>query len=266
MRPLTSPAEAVNVEAAGTAAALAPAGGAPAPVPGDVWLITAECFGVETPTFQGEGPSTGHPALFIRLSRCNLTCTRCDTKYTWDWTQFDPRQESRKRSVADLTAWATSSAVELVVITGGEPLIQQRGLTVLVPALLAAGKRVEFETNGTIAPDPALLIDGVRFNVSPKLASFGMDESRSILPSVLEGFADSGRAVFKFVASAASDLERIAELSAAHRLAPVWVMPEGTTAEAITATTRVLADAVAARGWHLTTRLHVLAFADARGR
>jgi 7-carboxy-7-deazaguanine synthase len=44
------------------------------------------------------------------------------------------------------------------------------------------------------------------------------------------------------------------------------VMPEGTTAEAIIAATRVLADAVAARHWHFTTRLHVLAFADARGR
>ncbi|MCE0536051.1 7-carboxy-7-deazaguanine synthase QueE [Kineosporia rhizophila] len=232
----------------------------------EVRLITAECFGVATPTFQGEGPSTGHPALFIRLSRCNLTCARCDTKYTWDWSQFDPREQSQKRSVADLAAWAASSAVDLVVITGGEPLLQQRGLAVLVPALLAAGKRVEFETNGTIAPDPALLIDGVRFNVSPKLASFGVLESRSIVPSALEAFAESGRAVFKFVAAAVSDLERVAELAEAHRLAPVWVMPEGTTAEAITATTRVLADAVAARGWHLTTRLHVLAFADARGR
>ena len=62
------------------------------------------------------------------------------------------------------------------------------------------------------------------------------------------------------------DLDRIAELAAANRLAPVWVMPEGTTAEAIIAATRVLADAVAARHWHFTTRLHVLAFADARGR
>ena len=55
------------------------------------WLIVAECFGVETPTFQGEGPSCGHPALFIRLSRCNLTCARCDTKYTWDWSRFDEK-------------------------------------------------------------------------------------------------------------------------------------------------------------------------------
>ncbi|MGC4857284.1 7-carboxy-7-deazaguanine synthase QueE [Micromonospora sp. DT4] len=136
----------------------------------ETWLIVAECFGVQTPTFQGEGPSCGHPALFIRLSRCNLTCERCDTKYTWDWSHFDPRKESAKRSVTDLVAWAAPSPAELIVITGGEPLIQQRNLVALVRGLLAAGKRVEFETNGTIAPDPALLIDGVRFNVSPKLA------------------------------------------------------------------------------------------------
>jgi 7-carboxy-7-deazaguanine synthase len=222
-----------------------------------VHLIVAERFGVKVPTFQGEGPSCGHPALFIRLSRCNLSCTKCDTKYTWDWSQFDPRKESTKQSVADLVTWATSSPVELVVITGGEPLVE---------ALLAAGKRVEFETNGTIPPVPELLVDGVRFNVSPKIASFGMDEAKSVVPAALKAFVASGMAAFKFVASSAGDLDRIAELADAHRLAPVWVMPEGTTADAITATTRVLADAVAARHWHFTTRLHVLAFADARGR
>ncbi|MFF3851395.1 7-carboxy-7-deazaguanine synthase QueE [Streptomyces sp. NPDC002328] len=233
---------------------------------GESRLIVAECFGVEVPTFQGEGPSCGHPALFIRLSRCNLTCAKCDTKYTWDWSRFDPRKESAERSVADLMAWAASSPVGLVVVTGGEPLIQQARLVPLVRGLTAAGKRVEFETNGTIAPAPELVADGVRFNVSPKLASFGVKETKSIVPASLESFVASGRAAFKFVASTVADLDRIAELAEAHRLAPVWVMPEGTTPEVITATTRVLADAVAARHWHFTTRLHVLAFADARGR
>ncbi|WP_051826801.1 7-carboxy-7-deazaguanine synthase QueE [Kitasatospora aureofaciens] len=231
-----------------------------------VHLIVAERFGVEVPTFQGEGPSGGHPALFIRLSRCNLSCTKCDTKYTWDWSQFDPHREATKQTVADLATWATSSPVELVVITGGEPLLQQAGLVPLVETLLAAGKRVEFETNGTIAPVPELLVDGVHFNVSPKIASFGMDEVKSVVPAALQAFVSSGRAAFKFVASSTADLDRIAELADAHGLAPVWVMPEGTTADAITARTRVLADAVAARRWHFTTRLHVLAFADARGR
>lgn len=229
-------------------------------------LIVAEFFGVEAPTFQGEGPSCGHPALFIRLSRCNLTWTRCDTKYTWDWSSFDPRKESTKQTVADLVAWATSSPVELVVITGGEPLLQQARLVPLVEQLLAAGKRLELETNGTLAPVPELMVDGVRFNVSPKIASFGMDEAKSVVPAALEAFTDCGRAAFKFVASSVADLDRIAELADAHQLAPVWVMPEGTTAGAITDMTRVLADAVAARRWYFTTRLHVLAFADARGR
>jgi 7-carboxy-7-deazaguanine synthase len=229
-------------------------------------LIVAERFGVEVPTFQGEGPSCGCPALFIRLSRCNLTCAKCDTKYTWDWAQFDPRKESTKQSVADLVAWAASSSVDLVVITGGEPLIQQRNVAPLVRGLLAAGKQIEFETNGTIAPERALLVDGVRFNVSPKLESFGVDEGKSIVPAALQAFAACGHAAFKFVASSVGDLDRIAELADAYQLAPVWVMPEGTTAESITARTRLLADQVAARHWHFTTRLHVLAFADARGR
>lgn len=235
--------------------------------PGDRdWLITAECFGVDTPTFQGEGPSCGHPALFIRLSRCNLTCARCDTKYTWDWSRYDPRQESQKQTVTQLVEWAASSPVELIVITGGEPLIQQQQLLPLVQHLLAKGKRVEIETNGTITPTPALLATGARFNVSPKLASFGVGENTSIVPAALHALSASGQAVFKFVASHLADLDRIAELADTHALQPVWVMPEGTTAETVTATTRVLADAVAARHWYFTTRLHVLAFADARGR
>ncbi|MET9952774.1 7-carboxy-7-deazaguanine synthase QueE [Streptomyces sp. NPDC006339] len=229
-------------------------------------LIVAERFGVEVPTFQGEGPSCGHPAIFIRLSRCNLTCESCDTKETWDWSQFKPQEVSTRESVQDLVAWALQSPVELVVITGGEPLLQQRNLVPLVRRLLDEGRRVEFETNGTVLPDPTLLVDGVRFNVSPKLASFGMDEAKSIVPSALRAFASSGRAAFKFVASSVADVDRIAELVDRHGLAPVWVMPEGTTAEAITSTSRVLADAVASRHWHLTSRLHVLAFADPKGR
>ncbi|MFC9487922.1 7-carboxy-7-deazaguanine synthase QueE, partial [Streptomyces hydrogenans] len=189
-------------------------------------LIVAERFGVEVPTFQGEGPSCGHPAIFIRLSRCNLTCESCDTKETWDWRQFNPTEVSTRESVPDLLSWVLQSPVELVVITGGEPLLQQRNLVPLVRRLLDEGRRVEFETNGTVMPDPALLVDSVRFNVSPKLASFGMDEAKSIVPSVLQAFAASGRASFKFVASSVADIDRIAELVDQHGLAPVWVMPE----------------------------------------
>ncbi|MFE4512654.1 7-carboxy-7-deazaguanine synthase QueE [Kitasatospora sp. NPDC056783] len=237
-----------------------------APVPADGTLLIAERFGVEVPTFQGEGPSGGRPALFIRLSRCNLACARCDTKQTWDWSRYDPREVSTRATVSELARWALSSPVELVVITGGEPLLQQQRLLPLVRELLAGGKRIEFETNGTIAPVSELLVDGVRFNVSPKLASFGEDEGRSIVAAVLAAFAAGGRAAFKFVASSPDDLGRIAELVEEHQLVEVWVMPEGTTTQAVTATLRAIADEVAARHWNLTPRLHTLAFENASGR
>lgn len=232
----------------------------------ELWLIVAECFGVTQPTFQGEGPSCGVPALFIRLSRCNLTCDWCDSKYTWDWKQFDPREESKRRTVADLLAWALASDVELIVITGGEPLLQQPPLIPLVRGLLAAGKRVEFETNGTVVPAPALLVDGVRFNVSPKLANSKVAENKRIVPNALKAFAASGRAVFKFVTRTVLELDEIGALVDRYGLDPVYVMPEGSTTEGLIDTTRVLADAVAARQWHFTQRLHVLAFAETRGR
>src|SRR5437588_8479601 len=117
-------------------------------------LLVAECFG---PTFQGEGPSAGQQAMFIRLTRCNLSCPGCDTPYTWDWSRFDPAVESRRIAADELIAWCLESSTQLVVITGGEPLLQQRGLAPLVASLTHAGRRVEIETNGTRTPGPDLL-------------------------------------------------------------------------------------------------------------
>ena len=229
-------------------------------------LIIAYTFGDTQPTFQGEGPSAGTPAVFIRLSRCNLTCGYCDTKETWDWANYDIKKESHKRTVDDLAAWALAQDVDLVVITGGEPLLQQKKLVPLVQRLLAGGKRIEFETNGTIAPLPELLIDGVQFNVSPKLANSDVAEHKRIVPVALRAFAASGQAIFKFVTRTVDELDEIASYAEQFGLAPIYVMPEGTTAEGLVATTRLLADHVPARGWHFTQRMHIFAFGDKRAR
>jgi 7-carboxy-7-deazaguanine synthase len=229
-------------------------------------LLVAECFGDTPPTFQGEGPSAGTPALFIRLSRCNLSCTWCDTRYTWDWERYDPRQESARRRPSDLAAWALAYPPELVVITGGEPLLQQAALLPLAGELLADGKRIEIETNGTIIPDPALLTGHVQFNVSPKLANSGLAEARRIVAPALRAFGASGRAAFKFVARDAADLAEIGVLAQRFCISPVYVMPEGRTAGQLLHVTQALAGEIAARGWHLTQRLHILAFGDRRGR
>jgi 7-carboxy-7-deazaguanine synthase len=226
-------------------------------------LRVAETFG---PTVQGEGPSAGRPAVFVRLSGCNLDCSWCDTPYTWDWKRFDQVQESRETPVPEIAEWVLAHDVDVVVITGGEPLIQQRRLAPLVARLHVAGRWVEIETNGTIAP-AAELIDHVgRFNVSPKLAGCGVPEQRRIRPVALRALSDSGKAVFKFVITGPADVEELVAVQARFGLAPVLVMPEGMTADRVLAGLRTLAEPAIKHGWAITPRLHVLLWGDQRGR
>lgn len=226
-------------------------------------LVVSEIFG---PTFQGEGPSTGRRAAFVRLGRCNLACAWCDTPYTWDWDRFDPAVELRTISVDEVLARLDTIDAPLVVVTGGEPLIQQRAVESLVARLTAGGQQVEIETAGTLAPSETLVSLGARFNVSPKLASSGNPRERRYAPDVLRAFEASGRASFKFVACGLDDLDEIAAIVADCGLGDVWVMPEGTEAAAVLDAERALADAVLARGWNLSSRLHVLLWGDERGR
>ncbi|MDP4511756.1 7-carboxy-7-deazaguanine synthase QueE [Nonomuraea turcica] len=226
-------------------------------------LLIAEHFG---PTLQGEGPSIGQPALFIRLSRCNLSCSWCDTPYTWDTSRFNLREHSQRVPIAELVAWTLDRPAPLIVISGGEPLLQQRHLPTLAEPLLHAGRRLEIETNGTVTPDPALLVDGVRFNVSPKLGNAHLPADQRIIPDALEALSASGHAVFKFVARDVADLDEIAELTERFAMKHVWVMPEGVTTEHVLGRARMLADEAIARGWSLSLRLHVLLWGDERGR
>lgn len=105
-----------------------------------------------------------------------------------------------------------------------------------------------------------------RFNVSPKLAHSGLRRHQRIRPAVLRDFADSGKAVWKFVVQELDDLDEIQELVDAYGLHPVWVMPEGTDSSTVLARMRMLADPVLARCWNLSTRLHTLLWENDRGR
>jgi 7-cyano-7-deazaguanosine (preQ0) biosynthesis protein QueE len=234
-----------------------------APAGTEPTLVVSEVFG---PTFQGEGPTLGRRAAFVRLGRCNLDCAWCDTPYTWDWDRFDPAVELAERPVAEIVGELEAMGVDRVVVTGGEPLLQQRRLEPLLEAAAARGWAVEVETNGTLAPTPATVALVERFNVSPKTSNSGVAAERAIVPDALAALVASGKAAFKFVATGTEDLDEIAAVVAAHELSPVYVMPEGTDAATVTDRGRALADAVGRRGWHLTTRLHVLLWGDERGR
>ncbi|MFJ6771644.1 7-carboxy-7-deazaguanine synthase QueE [Kitasatospora sp. NPDC091257] len=237
----------------------------------DAGLPVVEAFG---PTIQGEGPSAGQRALFLRLGGCNLSCGWCDTPYTWDGKRYDLRKEIGRVPVVELAEWAAGHPHAIIVITGGEPLLHQRtdAWRSFMAVLRYTTRRVEIETNGTLAPKPVSLgVPRLAFNVSPKLANSGMPEERRIKPEALEVFADLAhkqRARFKFVASGPDDLEEIAGLVDRFHLPPhaTWVMPEGTTAERTIEVARSLADDVIERNWNLTMRQHVLLWPGERKR
>jgi 7-cyano-7-deazaguanosine (preQ0) biosynthesis protein QueE len=225
-------------------------------------LVVSEVFG---PTWQGEGPSTGRRAGFVRLGRCNLACSWCDTPYTWRWDDHDPAVELTTRDTAGVVEELLAMDVGLVVVTGGEPLLQQSHLPALLRPLRELGIAVEIETAGTIAPTDELVALVDRFNVSPKLANSGNPLDRRQRPEVLRAFEATGKAAFKFVVVDERDLPEIDGLGADNGLTDVWVMPERTDAVTVVERAKALADPVGARRWNLSTRLHVLLWGDRRG-
>ncbi|WWP02556.1 MAG: 7-carboxy-7-deazaguanine synthase QueE [Candidatus Dasytiphilus stammeri] len=94
-------------------------------------------------TIQGEGPYSGYPATFIRLSGCNLKCYWCDTQFEsfkWNLNPIGIIKQIKK-----LVEYPTP---ELVVITGGEPFRQN--IAPLIDLLIENNFKVQIETNGTI--------------------------------------------------------------------------------------------------------------------
>lgn len=94
-------------------------------------------------TLQGEGAHSGIPAVFVRLSGCNLRCPWCDTEFA------DYREMSAYEVVAEVCSLydLQNPRRKMVVLTGGEPSLQVD--KPLVDALHAAGFYICIETNGT---------------------------------------------------------------------------------------------------------------------
>lgn len=230
-------------------------------------------------SLQGEGPSSGRPSIFVRLSRCNLACRWCDTAYTWRFTgdnrphrdevAFERSDNQLTLDEADIATLILSHPEDRLVITGGEPLLQGAALAKLVSRLKDArpGLHIEIETNGTVAPHPALdpLVD--QYNVSPKLAHSGNPAELALVPERLNAWAKDTRAWFKFVVASPADLSEIAELQARHGIAGdhLFVMPEGTSSTVLRERSRWLAEEALAHRWRFTDRLHIHLYGDTRG-
>ena len=231
-------------------------------------------------TVQGEGRNLGRPVVFARLSGCNLECSWCDTPYTWAFTPnkaekhdegqvYDKSQEQILLQVGEAVDQITGYPLNRLVITGGEPMIQQRGIAELIKGLRERDPNqwVEIETNGTIAPSKEMLELVDQFNVSPKLDNSGNPLAKRRKAKALQAYADTPKADFKFVSSGAYDLAEINELVEMTGIPHerVFLMPEGRTQDEVEAHQKELVEICKMNNYNLTTRLHVLIWGAKRG-
>ena len=242
----------------------------------DLILATDDTGGPEIfASLQGEGPSAGVPVAFIRLSRCNLAGTWCDTAYTWrfegdnrphrDEVTFERKANQVKLSPQDAAERVAAMGQNRLVVTGGEPLMQGAALAAMLEHL--PDITVEVETNGTTKAPPALDARIDQYNVSPKLAHSGNAAELALIPERLAAYAADERAFFKFVIAEPSDVDEVLEIVSAHQVpaSRVFLMAEGTTSEVQRERQVWLSDLALKHGFRMSDRLHIHLYGDTRG-
>ena len=226
-------------------------------------------------SLQGEGPSAGKPCAFVRLSRCNLACVWCDTAYTW---RFEGDNRPHRADIAyertanqvtlseeDAAARIAALGKPRLVVTGGEPLLQAPALARMLALL--PGTAIEIETNGTVAPPPALDRQVHQYNVSPKLAHSGNPAELALPPERLAHWAQEPRAFLKFVIAEPADTNEVLELAETYAIPRerIYLMAEGTDAATLRDRETWLAQLCLDHNLTLSRRLHIELYGDTRG-
>lgn len=248
----------------------------------DTKLPVAETFY----TLQGEGRSVGVPAVFLRTGGCNLLCgnpsnpdapqeeLEMSDDATWLCDTIDVWSNPNTKTVEEvLDLWAEEGWMEKLemrgahlILTGGEPLLQQDNLLDLLEEL-DDDVTVEVETNGTIVPDEEFDSYIDYYNVSQKLSNSGMPEDRRINPDATHWFNSSEKAKFKYVVSREKDLKEIWEIQGDYGIPndKVQLMPAGYTREDLSNSYGAVADICKEYGYEFSPRLHVEIWGQATG-
>ena len=235
-------------------------------------------------TLQGEGVSMGAPAVFVRLTLCNLHCVWCDTDHTWNfegtpwvhekdavagYVKHKKEDVIIEMGVGEIAKVVRGYGCRRVVLTGGEPLLQEAGLVDLMAALREDGGEwfFEVETNGTKMPEEDFVGAVGQMNVSPKLTNSGILAELRVKPSVLRGLAGTGKCWFKFVVKEEKDVKEILSLAESVALPPdrIILMPEGRTGFDLDKSSAWLAERCRDLGLRFSDRLHVRLWGDRRG-
>ena len=160
-------------------------------------------------SIQGEGTRAGLPCIFIRLTGCNLRCTWCDTAYAF----HGGKKMSVEEVVAQVDSFSgrgdgVSAAVQLVELTGGEPLLQEE-IYPLADRLLSRGYSVMIETSGERfigrLPKQVVKIVDVKCPDSGEPGTFELRNLSELTPDDEVKFVISSRTDYEFARQFVSD-------------------------------------------------------------
>ena len=252
-------------------------------------------------TIQGEGKLAGTPVLFIRTSGCNLRCiwrlpdgnvSICDTAES----SFDTR-DSEVFQISNIISLLKQNIgnIKHIVISGGEPLLQQSALVSLCKQIKDEIKsHITIETNGTIFSEE--LINYVDlFSISPKLKGSSPDkdklnvsgykafedfiflhEKRRLNMDALQKYIyNKGQSdtkgydlQFKFVVSAGDEVAEINDIMGQLKDSSpddILLMPLGSDDKSIGITQKIVAGMAISNGWRFSSRLHIDLFTNLKG-
>lgn len=235
-------------------------------------------------TIQGEGINTGVPSVFIRSSLCNLHCHWCDTDYTWNWEKTpwkhlnDSNSNYKKHHKKDwivelpheaLVEKITSYSCNHLVITGGEPLLQQDAFTELIELLKikSPSLTIEVESNGTIKPKDSLDKHILQYNISPKLENSQNSITIRKKTDALNYYTKSAKSWFKFVIATEEDLTEI--LNLIHEFSipkeKVILMPLGRNHSELECSQEKVVNLCLKHGFRFSSRTHIHIWGSKRG-
>jgi 7-carboxy-7-deazaguanine synthase len=206
---------------------------------------------------QGEGPTAGAPAVFVRLQGCTVGCAWCDTRYSWD------PAGGRATDLEALVREALGHPCRRAVVTGGEPL-ESPLFEPLLNRLHDEDFVIEVETSGILPPPPGA--PPVQWNVSVKLPGSGVAEARRINPEAIRAFL--GReSWWKFVVADETDLAEVLRLVERFRLPPerVLLQPEAVRREELIERSPWVVEQCKRHGFRYSPRLHIMLWGPRRG-
>jgi 7-carboxy-7-deazaguanine synthase len=217
---------------------------------------------------QGEGKLTGTESFFIRTTGCNLRCWFCDTPYA----SWNPK--GSQISFDSILQLVAESKLRHVVLTGGEPLLPKESPE-LCRLLRGRGLHVTIETAGTIDCD----IECDLMSISPKFSSSTPDRiehprwselherRRMPIKAMRRLMQRADDSQLKFVVDSPADYDELIAVAAALQADPadVWVMPQGSTIEAMDAAVEWLQPWCDDQGFRYCDRMQIRWYGNRRG-